>query len=148
MKQFLAMMAVLLSACSAVGDTSSYSSIAKLGGTSWQLVKFEGSDGTILKPDVKEKYTIHFAEDGRFSMRVDCNRGMGTWQSSGPNQLQFGRLAMTRAMCPPDSLHDRIVKDWEFVRSYVMKEGHLFLALMADGGIYEFEPMASGELRK
>ena len=24
-----------------------------------------------------------------------------------------------------------------------MKDGHLFLALMADGGIYEFEPLAS-----
>jgi hypothetical protein len=27
-----------------------------------------------------------------------------------------------------------------YLRSYVMKAGHLFLALMADGGIYEFEP--------
>jgi hypothetical protein len=27
-----------------------------------------------------------------------------------------------------------------YLRSYVMKDGHLFLALMADGGIYEFEP--------
>lgn len=44
-------------------------------------------------------------------------------------------------MCPPDSLHDRMVKDWEFVRSYTLKDGHLFLALMADGGIYEFEPI-------
>jgi hypothetical protein len=31
-------------------------------------------------------------------------------------------------------------EDWEFVRSYIIKDGHLFLALMADGGIYEFEP--------
>jgi para-nitrobenzyl esterase len=42
-------------------------------------------------------------------------------------------------MCPPGSLHDRIVKDWSYVRSYVLQGGHLFLALMADGGIYEFE---------
>jgi hypothetical protein len=41
--------------------------------------------------------------------------------------------------CPPGSLHDRIVKDWSFVRSYVVKDGRLFLALMADGGIYELE---------
>ena len=44
-------------------------------------------------------------------------------------------------MCPPGSLHDRIVKDREFVRSYILKDGHLFLALMADGGVYEFEPI-------
>jgi hypothetical protein len=29
---------------------------------------------------------------------------------------------------------------WPYIRSYVMKDGHLFLSLMADGGIYEFEP--------
>jgi hypothetical protein len=28
------------------------------------------------------------------------------------------------------------------VRSYTIKDAHLFLALMADGGIYEFEPLA------
>jgi len=28
-----------------------------------------------------------------------------------------------------------------FIRSYVIKDGRLFLALMADGGIYEFEPL-------
>jgi para-nitrobenzyl esterase len=26
------------------------------------------------------------------------------------------------------------------VRSYVIRNGHLFVALMADGGVYEFEP--------
>jgi para-nitrobenzyl esterase len=45
-------------------------------------------------------------------------------------------------MCPPGSLHDQIVNHWEFVRSYILKDGHLFLSLMADGGIYEFEPIA------
>jgi para-nitrobenzyl esterase len=68
--------------------------------------------------------------------------GRGTWKSPGPNQLEFGPLALTRAMCPPGSLHDRIVKQWPFVRSYIIKDGRLFLSLMADGGIYEFEPLS------
>jgi len=29
-------------------------------------------------------------------------------------------------------------------RSYVIKDGRLFLSLMADGGIYEFEPVQEG----
>jgi uncharacterized lipoprotein YbaY/heat shock protein HslJ len=111
-----------------------------LGGTSWQLVKFQGSDGKTLPPDDKSKYAITFGNDGRFSAQIDCNRGSGTWKSDGPNQLQIGRMALTRAMCPPGSLHDRIVKDLSAVRSFIIKEGHLFLSLMADGGIYEFEP--------
>lgn len=74
------------------------------------------------------------------SARIDCNRGHGTWTSDGPNLLQFGPMALTRALCPPDSLHDRVVRDLPYVRSYMLQDGHLFLSLMADGGIYEFAP--------
>jgi uncharacterized protein YecT (DUF1311 family)/heat shock protein HslJ len=116
-----------------------------LGNTSWQLVKFQGGDDKTLMPDDKAKYTIAFGEDGGVSVRIDCNRGRGTWKSSEPSQLEFGPLALTRAMCPPAPLNDRIPKDWQYVRSYTMKDGHLFLALMADGGIYEFEPKSSEE---
>jgi heat shock protein HslJ len=112
-----------------------------LGGTSWQLVQVQYSDGQVMTPTDRSKYTVAFGKDGRASMRVDCNRGSGTWKSTQAGQLVFGPLAMTRAVCPPGSLYDRFVKDMGFVRSYVMKDGHLFLSLMADGGIYEFEPL-------
>src|SRR4029077_1756897 len=125
-------------ACSTRTETSPQDAAAGLGGTSWQLVKFQSSDDKTLTPDDRAKYTIVFGTDGRVSARIDCNRGSGTWKSAGPNQLQFGLMATTWAMCPPGSLYDRIVKDWELVRSYTIKDGHLFLALMADGGIYEF----------
>ncbi|HXD18511.1 MAG TPA: META domain-containing protein [Vicinamibacterales bacterium] len=114
-----------------------------LAGTSWRLVKFQGSGGTTLTPDDRSKYTIAFGAYGRLTARVDCNRGRGTWKSSGSNQLQVGALALTRAACRPASLHDQMVKQWGSIRSYVVRDGHLFLALMADGGIYEFEPLAS-----
>jgi para-nitrobenzyl esterase len=136
---------LLVVACSAREQAAAPNSAAALGGTSWQLVKFQSSDEKTLTPDDKAKYTISFGTDGRVSARIDCNRGAGTWKSSGPNQLQFGPLALTRAACPPGSLHDRIAKDWEFVRSYVIRNGHLFLSLMADSGIYDFEPIAGGK---
>ena len=115
---------------------------ASLAGTAWQLVKFQSSDDTVLTPDDRTKYTIEFASGGRLTARVDCNRGRGTWKSSGANQIVFGSLALTRAKCPPSSLHDQIVKQWGNIRSYVIQDGRLFLSLMADGGIYEFEPMS------
>ena len=111
-----------------------------LGGTAWQLVKFEGSDGTMLTPDDRSRYTIAFGTDGAVSVRIDCNRGRGAWRSTSPSGLAFEPLALTRTMCPPGSLHDQIVRQWTYIRSYVIHEGHLFLALMADGGIYGFEP--------
>jgi len=107
-----------------------------LAGTSWQLVEFQGSDDTKLTPDDRSKCTLEFETGGQLFARIDCNRGRGTWKSSGPSQIEFGPLAITRAKCPAGSLHDQIVRQWPFIRSYVMKNGHLFLALMADGGIY------------
>jgi heat shock protein HslJ len=121
-------------------STSGTSSAPGLVGTAWQLVRFQGSDDTIVTPG-ERKYTIELAADGRLTARIDCNRGRGTWKSSGSNQISFGPLALTRAQCPPGSLHDQIVKQWANIRSYVIKDGHLFLALMADGGIFEFEPI-------
>ena len=110
-----------------------------LGGTSWQLVKFQGGDGAVLTPDDKSKYTLAFAPDGVMSARIDCNRARAGWKSSGPNQLEFGLMAATRAQCPPGSLHDQIMRQLPNVRSYVVKGGHLYLSLMADGGVYEWE---------
>ncbi len=120
---------------------------AELGGTSWRLVKFEGGDGTVLTPDDPSKYTLSFQPDGRVAPRIDCNRGLGSWNSSGPGHLEFGPLALTRAMCPPGSLHDQLVRQWPYVRSYVLRDGRLFLSLMADGGIYELEPTGGEERR-
>ena len=114
-----------------------------LAGTSWQLVRFQGGDGAVLTPDDGSKYTIVFDKTGNLSARIDCNRGRGTWASSGPGALQLSPLALTRAMCPPGSLHDQIARQWSNIRSYVIKDGHLFLSLMADGGIYEFGPVAT-----
>jgi para-nitrobenzyl esterase len=111
-----------------------------LVGTSWQLVKFQGGDDKVLRPDDKSKYTLAFNADGTVNARLDCNRGRGGWKSEEKGRLEFGPMAITRAQCPPGSLHDQLVKQLPFVRSYVMKDGHLFLSLMADGGIYEFEP--------
>jgi para-nitrobenzyl esterase len=111
-----------------------------LGGTSWQLVKFAGGDGKVLAAKDKAKYQVAFSPDGGVSVRIDCNRGQGVWKSPQPGQLQFGPLALTRAMCPQAPLTNRLAKDWANMSSYVLRDGHLFIALVAGGGTYEFEP--------
>src|SRR5207245_9340217 len=94
-----------------------------IGGTSWQLVKFQGGDGTVLVPDDKAKYTVAFAADGNVSVRFDCNRGRGSWILTGPNQLRFGPLALTRAMVPPGPLTHHLAKPWPFRRSHTTTHG-------------------------
>jgi heat shock protein HslJ len=119
----------------------SASSQAGLSGTSWQLVRIQGSDGSTMVPKDRTKYTITFGNDGRVTARVDCNRGSSTWKTAGSNQLKFGSWSMTRAKCSSGSLHDSIVRDGGAVRSYEIKNGHLFLSGMEEGGMYELEPL-------
>jgi para-nitrobenzyl esterase len=94
-------------------------------------------------PGDGSKYTITFQSNGRVVARVDCNRGSSTWKSSRANELQFGSWSMTRAKCPPGSLHDRIVTEGANVRSYSIKDGHLFLSGMSGGGSYELESLTT-----
>jgi para-nitrobenzyl esterase len=112
---------------------------SELEGTSWQLVKIQGADDTTVVPGDKSKYTITFGRGGRVTVRVDCNRGGSTWKSGRPGELQFGSWSMTRAKCPPGSLHDRIVTEGGNVRKYVIKDGRLILSGMSAGGSYELE---------
>ena len=137
MRALLALILVAGTACAHLAPAPG------LGGTSWQLVKFQGGDGALLVPDEKAKYTFTFNADGTFAARIDCNRGWGGWRSYPGNHLEFVAMALTRAQCPPGSLHDQIVRQLPYVRSYVIRNGHLFLSLMADGGVYELEPISS-----
>jgi para-nitrobenzyl esterase len=134
---------LLLAGCgtaSAPAPAATSAAAPGLAGTAWRLIKFQSGDDTIVKPDDPAKYTVEFGADGTVTARIDCNRGRGSWTSPEPGQLSLGPLALTRVMCPPGSLHDRIVRDWSFVRTYVIQDGHLFLSLFADAGIYELEP--------
>lgn len=112
-----------------------------LVGTAWQLVEIVSMNDRVDTPDDPSLYTVEFKADGALQVRADCNRGTGTWTSGNPGQLQFGQIAATQAQCSPESLHDRYLAQFPWVRSYVMKDGHLFLATVADGSIIEFEPM-------
>ena len=116
---------------------------ASLAGTSWELVAFTGSDGSKIEPDERSNYTLTFQPDGIVVARIDCNRGRGSWKSDQPGQLVLGPLASTRMMCPPGSMHDRVAADFGAVRAYTLKDGHLYLSLMADGGTYEYEPASA-----
>jgi len=123
-----------------VSPTASSVAAAGLEGSSWRLVQISMSDGVTRPAIERSRYTIGFGASDVLNVRFDCNRGSGSWKSSAPGALEFGPLALTRAMCPVGSLHDELVRQWPNVRSYVVKEGRLYLSLMADGGTIEFEP--------
>ena len=132
---------------SAPERVSEYSASGALAGSSWRLVEFQSMDdatGTIVPKD-PSRYTMRLKEDGTVVMRLDCNRATGTWSAEpgddvASGRFEFGPLAVTRALCPPPSLGESIAAQAEYIRSYVRRYGKLYLALMADAGIYVWEP--------
>jgi heat shock protein HslJ len=133
-----------LSACVANPPPSSSATLAE---TVWALHAIQSMDdaqGTTCIAD-PQRFTLRFDANGRARLRLDCNRGTGTWKATpsadgASGQLQFGPIAATRALCPPPHLDERVARDLGNVRSYLLKDGKLFLSLMADGGIYEWHP--------
>ena len=122
-----------------------------LGGTRWRLVRFQSMDDATgeIEPDDPSVYTMTLNEDGSVSMQLNCNRATGTWRfepaSDGlSGTFTFGPLATTRALCPPPSMDERIARDAEWVRGFLLKNGQLHLSLMADAGIYSWERLPGG----
>jgi len=118
-----------------------------LAGSTWELIAIQSMDDAQGKTpiDHPERFTVSFATDGRASFRIDCNRGTANWKAtpsaeSSSGALEFGPLATTKMMCPPGSVDQKVLRDLAYVRSYLLKDGKLFLSLMADGGIYEWRP--------
>jgi heat shock protein HslJ len=122
------------------GPTASAETASGLAGSAWRLVKISSMDDTVHTSPDSAAYTLEFVTDGSVRIQADCNRGTGSWTSDAPGQVQFGQIAATMAICPPGSLHDIYMAQFQWVRSYVIENGHLFLATMADGSIIEFQP--------
>lgn len=129
----------------APADATQAAPATGLAGTSWRLVQIMSMDDSTYTPSDASLYTLEFGNDGSMRVKADCNSGTGAWTSESAGQLQFGVIAATQAECGPDSLHDRYMSQFQWVRSYVLRDGHLFLATMADGSIIEFEPVVPAQ---
>ena len=115
-----------------------------LAGTYWQLVEVQSGRDTVLRPEDPSKFTMLLAEDGTVRMQLDCNQANGTWSaepgsSRKSGSFEFGRLAATRALCPPPNLDELIARDFGYVRSYELRGDMLYLSLPADGSVYVWE---------
>jgi heat shock protein HslJ len=119
-----------------------------LAGTEWRLVEFQSMDDAIgtIRPDDPSLYTMRLGADDSVSMQLNCNRATGVW-SAKPSadgmsgSFRFGPLAVTSALCSPPSMDERIARDADYVRGYLLKDGNLYLSLMADAGIYVWKPV-------
>ena len=159
MKRIAHLALVLVAAIPAAGCTTDTASAerpavsppapvaAGLAGSAWRLVAFQSMDdaqGT-TKPGEGRDYTLDFGSDGMIAMQLDCNRGRATWSAvpgadGQSGQLTIGPAMTTRAFCPQPDIGTLMGARLPDVASYTLKDGHLFLALKMDGGIFEFAP--------
>ncbi len=121
-----------------------------LAGTEWQLVEIRSMDDAVgtTRPDDPSLYTMRLDADGTASMRLNCNRATGSWtaepsQDPSNGRFEFGPLAGTLAVCPPPSLDEQITAQAQYIRGYMLADGRLHLSLMADGGIWVWEPLSA-----
>lgn len=152
------MMAITLAGCATYSDQGSGPPpppdnvpFSSLEGTNWQLVEFQSMDDRqgITRPDDPAKYTLSFNADGRLAVRLDCNRGMGPWKNEIANatggSLEIGPLAVTKALCPEPTMGEFLERQIGYVRSFMLRDGRMYMSLMADGGIIVWEPAAEAD---
>jgi heat shock protein HslJ len=126
----------LLAACATTNAGVGGGAQDNLAGSTWRLAELQSSDDSIglVRPDDPSKYEMQLSADGTMTVRLDCNRGRGKWQSPAANQITFPPFAMTRAMCIGASLDTRVARELGYVRSYILDGDRLTLSMMADGG--------------
>jgi heat shock protein HslJ len=121
------------------GDDGRLTLRPSLIGVVWEWQVFRGGDDSVLRPDHPERYTLEFLPNGKLAIQAGCNRATGTYTTDDPRlDLEVG--GVTRATCPEGSLMEQYLRDLSDVRSFVMREGRLYLALRIDAGISEFRP--------
>ena len=109
----------------------------------------DDAQGTIRIADSAE-FTLRLDAEGRALLKLGCNRGTGSYEAKPAGDgrsgsLTFGPIATTRALCPPPHLDERVARDLPYVRGFLIKDGKLYLSLMADAAIYEWEPAPADE---
>ncbi|MBP0049273.1 META domain-containing protein [Marinobacterium sp. AK62] len=146
MKRLLLAVVSMLVAGTAAAEPS-----GPLVDTQWRLVEFQSMDDAqgITRPDEHALYSLSLHGDGSASLQLGCNRVTASWSAQQASDatsghFELGAVEGVSAVCPPTSLEKQILSQAGFIRSYLLKEGRLYMSLMADGGIYAWAPNTGG----
>lgn len=109
----------------------------EMTGREWQLVEVRPLSDTVFTLTDAANFTLTFAEGGMVAVRADCNRGTGRYLLAGKS-LSLERMALTHAMCSPQSFSDQFVRALDQVRSVLLTEGTLYLFIPRTGTSLKF----------
>ncbi len=143
-------LAAVVAALAATTAAAAAPARGALAGSEWELMSIQSMDDAQGPQRIADpaRFTLQLRADGRAAMKLDCNRGSATWKAKpaaggDSGQIKFGPVAGTRALCPAPQLDERVARGFASVRGYLLRDGKLYLSLVADGGIYEWRPRAS-----
>jgi len=111
----------------------------------WLWQRTELGDGTTILSSDPSKYVLALLPEGQLAMQADCNRGNGSYTTSG-SQLTLKLGAMTLAACPPDSQDTVFLRDLQRVVSYARDGENLVLTMQIDSGNMIFSPQPPASL--
>lgn len=112
--------------------------------SAWYLASIIDAQEEIrLRPQLSERHNVTFQRDGSVTMQLDCNRGNADWRanpgSGGMGGLTIGRVASTRAFCPPPSYGERLAAELPQVDSYELGVEGRTLVIRSGDTIFGFE---------
>jgi heat shock protein HslJ len=109
-----------------------------LPGAVWRWSEFQSGDGTVVTASDPNQYSVEFLDDGTVRVQADCNTGFGPYTVDGSGVDLT--VASTKVACPEGSQSTDFLRYLDDAVSYVIKDGRLWLSLMADAGIAVFDP--------
>lgn len=139
--------AVALTACSSqsVEDKLAGEAVAKLEGTSWQLVTAQTPTDENCEnlPPIMD-----FLEENRVAGNLGCNLFNSTYKLDG-KKLTFGEAATTRKMCSPEAMQteERLLKVLKETRFVTQNDKGLMFWNEKGELLAQYEPETLGACR-
>lgn len=109
--------------------------VQSIVGTTWQWTEFQSGNGELVTPEAGDATTLVFGSDGMLTLTTPCITLTAPYMLDGPSGLRIDTSAIPESAKPCEQ-GPRLAL--EAMRSYVFQDAHLWISLMADGGIYGF----------
>lgn len=145
MNKTIAILAAVTAGLSLAGCTTTPKDTShQLSRKSWQLhqVTYGNSRAIKLTAAEQARHQLDFNRDGSLSLALDCNRGNGDWSASKPSngkgRLTIGRIASTRALCPPPSYGEALAADLPEAKSFDIHSDGRALTIQTRQSVYSF----------
>jgi len=106
-------------------------------GVVWSWQSTQMSDGALVVPEGRDRYTLEFHPGGTVRVRADCNRGNASYRRNG-NSLGIGPVALTKMACPSDTRAADFLKGLAAVSGHLIRGNDLVLTLKVDSGSMRF----------